>query len=59
MNIENIKTRNPLKVVLTMRISEEDSDFLRKNKISPQGLFRESITDLKKELKNGNTSKTK
>ena len=50
MDIEKIKTRDPLKEVLTIRISEKDSKFLRENRVSPSGLFRESIKDLRKTL---------
>ena len=53
MDMKNIqrKERNKLfTVVLTMRITKEDSEFLREKNISPQGLFRESISDLKKKV---------
>ena len=49
MDKEKIKIRDPLSVILTLRITQEDSNFLREKKISPQGLFREAISDLRKE----------
>ena len=49
MDMEKIQRReNKFSEVLTMRITEMDSNFLKTNNISPQGLLREAIKDLRK-----------
>ena len=53
MEIQNIKKRkiDRKTVILTVRITESESKWLKENEFSPSGLFREALLDLKEQVK--------
>ena len=48
MDMKKIQRIESYAIVLTLRISKTDSEFLKEKNISPQALFREAISDLRK-----------
>ncbi len=53
MEIKNIQKRNEdaKHIMISMRITQEVSNWLRENNISPTGLFNEAVKDVEKQLK--------
>ncbi len=50
MDLEKIQRRKSEKKseIITLRITKSQSDWLRKKNYSPNGIFREAISDLQK-----------
>ena len=47
MNLQDIQKKETKPIVITLRITKEESDFLKKENISPTKLFNQALAEVK------------